>query len=47
MTHAQLKAKALENPAVRAKYERRNREEFVILDEMLAARKEASLIRSA
>ncbi|MDY7544630.1 helix-turn-helix transcriptional regulator [Glaciimonas sp. CA11.2] len=46
MTHAQLKAKALENPAVRAEYERLNREEFAILDEILAARKAAGLTQA-
>lgn len=43
MTHAELKAKLLDNPAIRAEYERLNREEFAILDEMLAARRVASL----
>ena len=43
LTHAQLKAKMLENSIVRAEYERLNREEFAILDEMLAARRSAGL----
>jgi len=43
LTHAELKAKALQNPTVRAEYERLNREEFAILDEMLAARRAAGL----
>lgn len=43
LTHAELKAKMLESPAVRAEVERLNREEFAILDEMLAARKSAGL----
>lgn len=43
MTHAELKAKLLDNPAIRAEYERLNREEFAILDEMLTARRVASL----
>lgn len=43
LTHAELKAKMLENPAVHAELERLNREEFAILDEMLAARKSAGL----
>lgn len=43
LTHAELKTKMLENPAVRAEVERLNREEFAILDEMLAARKSAGL----
>nr|WP_184013393.1 helix-turn-helix transcriptional regulator [Glaciimonas immobilis] len=46
MTHAQLKVKALENPAVRAEYERLNREEFAIMDEILAARKAAGLTQA-
>ncbi|TXT25673.1 MAG: XRE family transcriptional regulator [Gallionellaceae bacterium] len=45
-THAELKAKALANPKVRAEYERLNREEFAILDEILAARREAGLTQS-
>lgn len=43
LTHAELKAKALQSPTVRAEYERLNREEFAILDEMLAARHAAGL----
>ena len=43
LTHAELKAKALQSPSVRAEYERLNREEFAILDEMLAARRAAGL----
>lgn len=43
LTHADLKAKALQSPTVRAEYERLNREEFAILDEMLAARRAAGL----
>ena len=43
LTHAELKARMLESPAVRAEYERLNREEFAILDEMLAARRAAGL----
>jgi len=43
LTHAELKAKALQNPAVSSEYERLNREEFAILDEMLAARRNAGL----
>jgi len=43
LTHAELKAKALQNPAVQAEYDRLNREEFAILDEMLAARHAAGL----
>ena len=43
LTHAESKAKTLKNPAVSAEYERLNREEFAILDEMLAARRAAGL----
>jgi predicted transcriptional regulator len=45
-THAELKAKALANPKVRAEYDRLNREEFAILDEILAARREAGLTQA-
>ena len=45
-THAKLKAKALANPEVRAEYDRLNREEFAILDEILAARREAGLTQA-
>lgn len=43
MTHEQMVAKMLENPAVRIEHERLNREEFAILDEILAARRAAGL----
>lgn len=43
MTHEQMVAKMLENPAVRAEHERLNREEFAILNEILAARRAAGL----
>lgn len=46
LTHAELKAKALADPEVLSEYERLNREEFVILDEMLAARREAGLTQT-
>ncbi len=46
LTHAELKTKALADPEVRAEYERQNREEFAILDEMLAARREAGLTQA-
>ncbi len=46
MTHEQMVAKMLQNPAVRAEYERLNREEFAILDEMLAARRAAGLTQA-
>jgi predicted transcriptional regulator len=45
-THAELKTKALANPKVRAEYERLNREEFAILDEILAARRDAGLTQA-
>ncbi|MGS1003077.1 helix-turn-helix domain-containing protein [Burkholderia glumae] len=38
-----LRAKMLSDPETRAEYERLNREEFQILDEMLAARHAAGL----
>lgn len=43
MTHEQMVAKMLKDPAVRAEHDRLNREEFAILDEILAARREAGL----
>lgn len=46
MTHEQMVSKMLKNPAVRAEYERLNREEFAILDEILAARREAGLTQA-
>ena len=45
-THSELKAKALAKPEVRAEYERLNREEFAILDEILAARHDAGLTQA-
>lgn len=46
LTHAELKKKALANSKVRAEYERLNREEFAILDEILVARREAGLTQA-
>ncbi len=46
LTHAELKAKALQSAEVRAEYERLNREEFALLDEMLAARRAAGLTQA-
>lgn len=46
LTHEQLKAKALSNPAVRAEYERLEREEGPMLDAILAARREAGLTQA-
>ena len=43
LTHKQLVSKMLKNPAVKAEVNQLNREEFAILDEILAARKEAGL----
>ncbi len=43
MTHEQMVAKMRKNPAVRAEHDQLNREEFAILDEILAARKAAGL----
>jgi len=43
MTHEQMVAKMLKNPVVRAETEQLNREEFAILDEILAARRAAGL----
>lgn len=46
LTHEQLKEKALSNPAVRAEYERLEREEGPMLDAILAARREAGLTQA-
>ena len=46
LTHAELKAKALTDPEVRAEYERLNRQEYALLDEMLAARRAAGLTQA-
>lgn len=43
LTHEQLKAKALQNPKVRAEYERLSREEGPMLDAILKVRAEAGL----
>jgi DNA-binding XRE family transcriptional regulator len=43
MTHQQMINKMLKNSAVKAELDKLNREEFAILDEILAARKEAGL----
>lgn len=43
MTHKQMVKKMLKNPAVKAEVDKLNREEFAILDEILAARKQAGL----
>ena len=43
LTHEQMVNKMLKKPAVRTEHDRLNREEFSILDEILAARREAGL----
>ena len=43
LAHKQMVNKMLKNPAVKAEVEKLNREEFAILDEILAARKEVGL----
>ena len=43
LTHDELKTKMLKNPAVRKEYERLEKEEFALLDLLLAARHEAGL----
>lgn len=46
LSHAELKAKALADPEAKAEYERVNREEYALLDEMLAARRSAGLTQA-
>ena len=43
LSHKKLVGKMLKNPAVKAEFDKLNREEFAILDEILAARKKAGL----
>ena len=43
LTHAQMVKKMLKNLAVKAEVDKLNREELAILDEILAARKQAGL----
>ena len=43
LLHEQMVKNVLKNPAVKAEVDRLNREEFAILDEILAARKQAGL----
>lgn len=45
-THKELKAIALSNPAVRAEYERIEREEMPMLDAILKARREAGMTQA-
>ncbi|HIC7210214.1 helix-turn-helix domain-containing protein [Burkholderia stabilis] len=42
-TYTELRERALADPTIRAEYERLNREEFALLDTMLAARRAAGL----
>lgn len=43
LTYSEMKAKMLEDPEVRAEYERIEREEMPMLDAILAARQEAGM----
>lgn len=43
LTHEELKAQMLADPEVKAEYDRLNREEFALLDEILKARRETGL----
>ncbi|ANI99268.1 transcriptional regulator [Polynucleobacter wuianus] len=43
LSHKQLVSRMLKDPAVKAEADKLNREEFAILDEILAARKKAGL----
>ncbi|MBS9433269.1 helix-turn-helix domain-containing protein [Photorhabdus hainanensis] len=45
MTHDEMVAKMLSNPAVKAEYEKLE-QEFALLDELLAARKKAGLTQA-
>ncbi|MCA8066488.1 hypothetical protein [Burkholderia sp. AU38729] len=42
-TYEDLRKRALSDPELRAEYERLNREEFAVLDAMLAARRAAGV----
>ena len=46
MTYAEMRKKMLSNPAVRAEFERLEREEMPMLDAILKARKEAGLTQA-
>jgi predicted transcriptional regulator len=46
LTHEQMIAKMLENPAIKAEYDRIEREEMPALDSILAARKAAGMSQS-
>ena len=45
LTHKQMVNKMLKNPAVKVEVEKLNREEFAILDEILAARKKRACLK--
>jgi len=46
LTHKQMVSKMLKNSAVKVEVDKLNREEFAILDEVLAARKESGLTQA-
>ncbi|MDP3010898.1 MAG: helix-turn-helix transcriptional regulator [Methylococcales bacterium] len=46
LTYDEMKAKMLDNPAIRAEYERIEREQMPMLDAILSARKEAGLTQA-
>ena len=46
LTHKQMVSKMLKNSAVKAEVDKLNREEFAILDEILAPRKESGLTQA-
>lgn len=46
LTYDEMKAKMLDNPVIRAEYERIEREEMPMLDAILSARKEAGLTQA-
>lgn len=46
LTYDEMKTKMLENPAVRAEYDRIERDEMPMLDTILTARKEAGLTQA-
>ena len=46
LTYDEMKAKMLENPAIRTEYERIEREEMPLFDAILKARKEAGLTQA-
>ena len=46
LTHKQMVSKMMKNPAVKTAVEELDRSEFAILDEILAARKEAGLTQA-